>query len=221
MSEFARADMDRFSNLKEFSNHWERRGWWPGRRGYYWYLTFADETALQDLANKCQEVMRSPQFDLTPLSDLHLTLGRISFDDTITFQELAIIEAAARSACSRISSFRLDVGPLTGSETALRLSVSPWGPINSLRFTLDAITASILPREEEVSPEPFLPHIGIAYCNSRILAPPIVSRTQVTHSFPDVQVSISNLALVLLERGEQSYDWTILATVSLSPESSC
>ena len=34
-------DWQEFQRLDFMGNHWERPGWAPGRRAYYWYITSA------------------------------------------------------------------------------------------------------------------------------------------------------------------------------------
>lgn len=189
------------------TNHWQREGWWPGRSGYYWYLTLGSNSDLRTMAATCQAELTAPHFDLVPTSDLHMTLERVAFEEEIDEEELRSVELAAEEACKRIEPFTISVGPLAGSAGAVSFSASPRSPLATLRQALDdATTRAFAGRGEPENPN-FRPHVGIAYCNDHPAAQPIVEVVRHLRRLPPVAVTIGSAALVVLTRDLRAYRW--------------
>src|SRR5712691_5433248 len=121
--------LERFRQLRWLHNHWSRP---IGPRAYYWYLTFENSPELHRLAAECQQALAFPYYDLTPLSDLHLTLDRIAFDGDITPDQLGTIETAARRACREVLPFDVTIGCLGGTAGAVGFTAFPARPIREL-----------------------------------------------------------------------------------------
>jgi len=188
--------------------HWDRPGWWPGRRAYYWYLTFGGESELREIAATCQAELSAPYFDPVRLDDLHMTLERIAFDDEINEATLTQIAAAAADMCRKTPTFSIYVGPLAGSSGAISFSASPYSTIAELRSTLDAARRSVLGRATNPSDSTrFRPHIGIAYCNETVPADQIVDTVQSLRELPIVEVRVRAASIVTLTREQSSYRW--------------
>lgn len=215
MGTYSDADWQRFSGLPSLTNHWNRNGWWPGRRGYYWYLTFEHEADLQLMAKRCQEAIRAPWFDLVPTDFLHMTLDRIAFTDDISMQELRDIQLAAANACQDIAPFPVDIGPLAGSNGALSFSASPTGRITNLWSTLRRVTSATL-RGEDSDDDTLRPHVGIAYCNTDIPATPVIEAVKSLRQLQPVTVTVRHASLVLLIRDQRAYRWEVQQRIPLS-----
>jgi 2'-5' RNA ligase len=200
------ADWIAFSSLTRMTSHWNRPGWWPGRGAYYWYLTFAGESGLHEIAARCQEEVHSPYFDLVPLHDLHMTIERIAFNDEMDESELERVASAARIACRELSPFAIRVGPLAGSQGAISFSASPHSALAMLRNTLDTATRTVLATVGPTNPR-FRPHVGIAYCNSNILAESAISTVGRLRNLPIVEATVRSASLVSLTREQNSYRW--------------
>ncbi|MEX5710656.1 2'-5' RNA ligase family protein [Parafrankia sp. FMc6] len=209
-------DWHRFTSLDRLDNHWDRPGWTPGRRSYHWMLTFENATELHTLADRCQQRLRLPVLDPVPPDGLHLTLRRLAFTDQIG---RADVDRAVEQTCVRLAGvepFSLAVGPLAGSSGAVRFSVLPWAPVVAVRDGLiEAITAVLGPAAVVVKPNGFRPHVGIAYCNSRTDAHPIISAVRELRELPPVRVTVGAVALVELRREERAYRWDTSARVRL------
>jgi len=208
-------EWDAFCRLESMNNHWDRPGWSEGRRAYYWYLT-VDDAQVIELAARCQAELDLPYLDLVPLDHLHLTVKRLGFEDEIAAKDVTIAQAAALSAAKSIPPFALEVGPLAGSAGAVRLSVDPWRPVNQLRSALgDALkNTSRTPRTPPAAE--FRPHIGIAYCNAAVAARPLRNIIERLRPLPRVTVRIDHCQLVLLERRDHAYRWSLLDRIRLS-----
>ncbi len=199
-------------------NHWDRAGWWPGRSGYYWYLTFNFDSELQSAATWCQERLSAPYFDLVPASDLHMTLDRVAFEEEIDEERLAAVERAGTAACRALEPFSVNVGPLAGSAGAISFSVSPRAPLAALRQALDDATTRAFPQRGLPENPDFRPHVGIAYCNAEIPASPIIETVRLLRELPPVTIQIAAASLVVLTRDEQAYRWTERRRFTLGPE---
>lgn len=208
------ADWHAFSALERMMSHWDRAGWWPGRSGYYWYLTFEDASPLRSLATRCQQVFAEHVgFDLVPTNDLHMTLDRIGFEDEVTKSQLSLISRGVELAASQWAPLTITVGPLAGSSGALSFSASPKDSINTLRLELSRVSQQF---SEAVLSEPaFRPHIGIAYCNSSLPAGPIIETVSQLRQIAPIQVPVTQVSLVRLTRLERAYRWSVHQRVRL------
>jgi 2'-5' RNA ligase len=196
-------------------NHWDRRGWWPGRRAYYWYLTFEHQPELQELARICQvAIEKFPSFNLVPLEYLHMTLDRVGFADEITDDDLLAAEKVTANATRHMRPFTISVGPLAGSTGALSFSASPRQPIDRLRLSIAQEAAKVV---RTIAPDGshFRPHVGIAYCNQSISAGPVIETVRSLRQLAPVTVRVNNVSLVRLTREQQAYTWSAVRTFPL------
>ena len=197
-----------FSSLDRMKSHWDRPGWWPGRRAYYWYLTFASEPKLHEIAAQCQAELESPHFDLVALTDLHMTIERIAFEDEIDMSILERVASAAREACRALPQLPLHIGPLAGSSGAISFSASPHAVIGQLRDTLVAATKTILGEANAPHNARFRPHVGIAYCNRDVAAGPIIDTIRrIRRRMPIIDANVHAASLVALTREQNAYRW--------------
>jgi 2'-5' RNA ligase len=208
-----RDGLERFRSIQWLHNHWARPA---GPRAYYWYLTFEDSPALHSLARECQDAIAFPYYDLTPVPDLHLTLDRIAFDGAITPDQLAAIEAAAIDACRKVAPFPVTVGALGGTRGAIGFTAFPVQPVRDLRDALRAATLSVCP-QAPVRRSEFHPHVAIAYANSDgIPAAEAIAAVEKLHATARAEVTVTDVALVLLERRQRSYAWHPVARIPLA-----
>ncbi|WP_369335524.1 2'-5' RNA ligase family protein [Dactylosporangium aurantiacum] len=191
-------------------NHWDRPGWTPGRRAYYWYLTW-DSPDLRDLAEQCQSQLELPYLDPVPLDALHLTMPKLAWEDEISPAEVQAVIRRATQHCASSKSFTLKAGPLAGSPGAVRFSVTPWDPVLDLYQRLRL--ANLADRTDDSVP--FRPHIGVAYCNSRQTPDLLIPKVQALRELPTVELYTASVDLVLLRREGRTYRWSTCATVPL------
>lgn len=212
---FNPGELERFRNIQWLHNHWSRP---MARPAYYWYLTFENYLNLHSLGRQCQDAIDFPYYDLTPLRDLHLTLDRVAFAADITSEILGDIEAAALDACQQMSTFDITIGPLGGTPGAIGFAASPAEPIESLRAALRAATLAVYP-DAPVRRSKFHPHVAIAYANSdNVPAVDVIAAVEKLNATAraDVTVTVSDAALVLLERQPRSYGWQAVSRVPLA-----
>jgi 2'-5' RNA ligase len=205
---------ERFRSLRSLTNHWSRP---IGPPAYYWYLTFEHSAELQSLAERCQQAIAFPYYDLTPISELHLTLDRIAFEGQITREQLDAIEAAARLACRNEPPFQIMISLLGGVSGAIGFTAFPEQPIRHLRDTVRAATLSICP-DASVRQASFHPHIAIGYANTDGVpaADVIAAVDKLNASAARVQILVDHVSLVRLERVARSYAWQTVSRIVLS-----
>ena len=209
----ARDDWQRFRYVTSMVDHWNRPGWSRGREAYYWYLTF-DSLQLARLARQCQNDLKFPYLDAVPLNGLHLTLPKIGWSDEVTDDEVRRITERARELCLELKEFRLSVGPLSGSPGAVRFSVAPWRPLQSLserlRKAIEAVRGTSCEEPE------FRPHIGIAYCNRVVPTDELITRITRLRSLPPVEVAVDRVKLVRVRRQDKTYVWSTISKLPLA-----
>ncbi len=203
-----------FGDIQRLRNHWSG----PARpRAYYWYLTFADDAAVCDLAARSQQALAFPYYDPVPPHGLHMTLGRIAPEGGITAAQLTSVSAAARLACQAVAPFRISLGNLSGTRGAVGFAATPVALIRQLRDALRTATLSACPGTCEDRDET-IPHVTIAYGNTDdVPATEVIAAVQqLNASRARAEAMIDKAALVLLERRQRSYTWELLAQVSLT-----
>ncbi|MDQ4033957.1 MAG: 2'-5' RNA ligase family protein [Actinomycetota bacterium] len=211
-------DWDRFRQLSQLGNHWERPGWSNHRHSYHWLLTFEHASEIHELAAQCQEPFCAlPQFNLVPLESLHLTLERLAFADELLPVSLEAAADFVSQRCRDLAPFRLRIGWLAGSTGAIRFTALPVEPVVKVRDIVLAQAASVDVHKNApaCSADRFWPHVSIAYSNTAQLAAPIAVRIEALRSLPPAEVLITSLALVELRREERAYHWEVLERVEL------
>jgi 2'-5' RNA ligase len=204
-----------FKSLTCLTNHWDRPGWPAGRRAYFWYVTFAESAPLRSLAARCQDVLAMESLDPIPLADLHMTIDPVGPEEEFTSSQISAIGRAARQACQGFSKINLSIGPLAGSDGAIRFSATPQQPIFELRRLLRSAVTDCAPSTMFTTKE-FRPHVGIAYSNSSMPAAPVIRIVESLRSLPTVPTLVSEASLVLLERRERAWTWTTAERVPFS-----
>jgi len=203
-----------FGNIQLLRNHWSG----PARpRAYYWYLTFADDAAVCDLAARAQQALAFPYYDPVPPHGLHMTIDRIAPEGGLTAAQLNSVSATARLACQAISPFRISLGELSGTRGAIGFDVTPVAPISQLRDTLRAATLSVR-QDAAAAREEMIPHITIAYGNTDGVpaADAIAAVEKLNASMPRAEATIRQATVILLERRQRSYTWELLSQVPLT-----
>ncbi|UGT63138.1 2'-5' RNA ligase family protein [Nocardia asteroides] len=207
-------DWAAFRQLEQVADHWTLKPWAPGQTGFYWYLTFADPT-LVALATRCQKELDRDGIDPVPLDGLHLTLLGIGKSDFLSSAQLSAITAVARGRLRGIRPFHLEIGPLTGSRSALRFSVAPWDDLLALHSALREATAAVCSSAGITQTSQFRPHIGIGYINTPQSATRLIEDVAALRHFPPVSAEVTEVRLVQLRRDGKRYRWTDRAIVAL------
>ncbi|MGY2036644.1 2'-5' RNA ligase family protein [Nocardia gipuzkoensis] len=207
-------DWTAFRQLGTLHDHWTLKSWEPGQSGYYWYLTF-DDPALTDLAERCQKSLSDDGIDPVPLDALHMTLLSVGKVGDVSGEQLAGIVDAARARLAGVEPFDVEVGPLTGSRSALRFSVTPWDSLLKLHRTLREATATHRPTSRLAETTELRPHLGIGYINRPQNAAALIADVAALRDLPPVTVQVSKVDLVELRRDGRQYRWTDRAVLPL------
>lgn len=205
-------DWSAFEGVSEMRDHWQRAGWSPGTRAYYWLLSITDR-AFTDQAAHCQDAVRGlGALDLISPSDFHATLGRIGLVDAVREDQLDRLVQVVRADPPQ--AFPLTAMPLTGSRGALRYSVAPWTPVVDLHGRLVAASDAVgLPTMKPSSR--LRPHIGIGYVNRLLPAGPVRDAVEPLRALPAVHLLIDRIDLVELRREPAAYKWRVIHTIQL------
>lgn len=209
-------DWQAFHRLSLMENHWQRRGWTPGRRSYHWMLGLDGADDVQRLAQQCQMQLPPAVLDLVPLDALHLTMGRIGFTDELARTAALTVADEAVLHCRESASFPLTVGPLAGSKGALRFSVVPWSSISLLHRQLTTATRAVLGEQCVMDTSRFRPHLSIAYVNTAVPVASLLPTLEQLRAPPTVAVTVSSVALVELRREERTYRYEEVDRMTLS-----
>ncbi|QNT92366.1 RNA 2',3'-cyclic phosphodiesterase [Streptomyces griseofuscus] len=205
-------DWAAFDRVEEMSNHWDRRGWTPSTRAYYWMLVFPAGSALAEHARNCQDEIRDLNFDSIDADGLHLTLGRIGTIEEVSLEQLDTL--LATTAAMPTGRFRLQAVPMTASRGAVRYSVAPWTPVLDLHSQLSVAGAQRqLPFRKPTAA--LRPHIGIAYCNRPTDASIVREAIRPLRDIDSVSLPVDHLHLVEMRREDRAYRWHVIDQVDL------
>lgn len=208
----AAEELDRFRGIVQLRNHWAR----PQRpRTYYWYLTFEDCALLRDLINRCRSILNLPYYDPTPADDLHVTIDRAMPAEDVPPDKLHAIEAVARAACRSIRPFDVSIGAIGGTASAIGFRVVPDAPIRHLRDVVRNATLSVDPNAPVKDDSTFRPHMAIAYSNSDVSASQAFAEVEQLSRLRPVELTVKEVALVLLDRAQRSYSWHAVSRIPL------
>jgi 2'-5' RNA ligase len=209
-------DWQAFRNLTYMENHWQRGGWTPGRRSYHWMLSFHQAEDIQRLAERCQTQLPPSGLDLVPLDALHVTLGRIAFTDEIPKETALAIADVAVPRCQSLVPLMLTIGPLAGSQGAIRFSVAPWSPLLTLHRELVAATHAVIGDQCVMDTSQFRPHLSIAYANAEVPIASLVPVLERLRELPPVTTVVPSVALVELRREGLKYVYDIMEELGIA-----
>ncbi|GAD81845.1 2'-5' RNA ligase family protein [Nocardia asteroides] len=213
----AHSDWNAFTTVEDLRDHWSVKQWAPGHTGCYWYLTL-DDPALRELTADYQHKLTHPALDPVPLDALHLTLTGIGSTTTVTDTQIDNLIPLAQDRLADLRPFDLTCGPLTGSRSAVRLSVSPWDPLLELHQLLVTATAESIPSFAPTAAtrcNRFRPHLGIAYNNTDRPAAELIETVAALRNTDPVTVHVARVELVVLRREGHSYRWNTHAVVPI------
>ena len=187
-----------------------------GLLGYYWFLTFEQAPELHALTKECQTAIDGRYFDLTPVDGLHLTLDRIAYNGGSTPERLSLVASAAREACRDQRPFTVTFDRVTNLRSAIGFNVSPIQQVRNLRDTLRAATLSVSP-DAPVKVSASDPHVTIAYpsCDETSAADAAATAERINATIYGVDVTIAEVAMVLLERHMRGYSWKVVVRIPL------
>ncbi|MFD9773396.1 2'-5' RNA ligase family protein [[Kitasatospora] papulosa] len=209
-------DWNAFQTVGRMTNHWERPGWVPGHRAYYWMLTFPDEPELIDQARRCQQALADLDMDEVPHDGLHITMNKIGSCADV---EPRTVDLLAHVAGGRLGSrFELRAEPMAGSKGAIRFSVTPWTQLVELHTALHRAGQDAgVPGGRPSSL--FRPHLGILYNNRERRAAPVIDAVSDLRKRPSVALHLKRVDLVELRREGRTYRWDVLHSLALSDRS--
>jgi hypothetical protein len=198
------------------SPHIHERERHVGLLGYYWFLTFEQAPEFHSLTKECQQAIGSTYFAPTPVDGLHLTLDRIAYYGESTPAQRDLITTAALHTCQELSPFSMTMERLGNLGGAIGFNVMPTEHVHNLRDTLRAATLSIVP-DAPVKTAASDPHVTIAYpvLDGRSTMAAATADT-INATIRGVDVTVTEAAMVLLERREHSYEWDVVTRIPLA-----
>lgn len=210
-------DWDAFQAVERMTNHWDRPGWAPGHRAYYWMLTFPKEPELIDQARSCQQALADLDMDEVPHDGLHITMNKIGSCADV---ESGTVDALAQLADGTLGGdFEIRAEPMAGSKGAIRFSVTPWTQLVELHTALHRAGQDAgVPGGKSSSL--FRPHLGILYNNRVRHAAPVIDAVAPLRNRPSVALQVQRVDMVELRREGRAYRWRVLHSLALSDRSS-
>lgn len=207
------ADWSAFAGIERMSNHWDRPGWGPGKRSFYWMITFAGARELADEALWCQRELSAFGLDPVPTDGLHITLNKIGPTGQVCREQLDELAHGVRGTLG--GPLRLLAHPMAGSRGAVRFTVTPWTGLVSLHAALArAGERAGVPGGAETAL--FRPHLGILYHNCDRPAVDLIEAVAALRDRAPVEVVVDSVQLVELRRQDRAYRWEIVHEVALN-----
>lgn len=205
------------TELEPMRDHWWwRPGWKVGRSFYTWHITFADQHEAHALVKHYEPVLAQlPMLDPVPVKWLHLTLQGIGFTDEVSRGDVDRIVEAARTRCAALKPFSLTIGPAHVDPETIQMPCRPLEPVAELRLAIRSAIGDVWGVENVPEREDgFRAHVSLGYSNA---AGPTLSVYQALTAHPSttVNVMVSSVSLIDLNRDHRAYEWDDVATVQL------
>ncbi|MGW6145787.1 2'-5' RNA ligase family protein [Streptomyces sp. NPDC055140] len=209
-------DWDAFKSVHRMTSHWDRPGWAPGDKAYYWMLAFPEEQELISQARSYQQDLAGLGMDEVPHDGLHITMNRIGSCADV---EPSTVDSLAQQADGTLGgAFDIRAEPMAGSRGAIRFSVTPWTPLVELHTTL--YRAGQRAGVEGGRPSSlFRPHLGILYNNRERPAAPVIDAVAVLRHRPVTALPVVHVELVELRQEDRTYRWQVLHKLTLPSRS--
>ncbi|MCY0932106.1 2'-5' RNA ligase family protein [Streptomyces sp. H27-H1] len=206
------ADWAAFRSIGRMSDHWDRPGWSPGHRAYYWMLAPSGASGLAAEALACQEALAELGMDPVPPEGLHVTMVKIGNRDQVTEIQLDVLAASVRGALG--APFRVAAYPMTGSRGAIRFTLAPWRNLVAVHAVLtQAGVRAGVPGGRPTAG--FRPHLGVLYNNrDRDAAAPVQAVGALRGRGP-VEFMVDAVQLVELRREARTYRWDTVREIAL------
>jgi len=179
-------------------SHWASTAplWSHGDDVIAWHVVFDGQ--LDFLANWLAPMLDRPYLSPVPPQWLHLTVKGVSRAGKVAEDELARLVAAAQERCAVLEPIDALLGPVRVVDEGVTADAVPREPLVAL---YDA-----LPGDDDGD---FWPHVTFAYANAEAEMDEVEA-----NAFEAVRIDA--VALLRLRRGEELYDWDVLATVPLA-----
>jgi 2'-5' RNA ligase len=192
---------------------WHRPGRRPGRLQYHWHILFRDQPTVHELVAAAQRKLAGlPGLDLVPLQWLHLTTLVTGFADEVPTQAVDTMVTTAQQLLAAEDPIRVSLGRVFYHPEAVVLLVEP---ADALQPVLSAV--QIATREAgsggHSDPDPWRPHISIAYSNGSGPAAPVIEALGLR--VPPTEITIGSVSLVAQAQVGHSWQWQPVAEVRL------
>lgn len=181
---------------------------------YAWHFTFDGQAALHELVDGYQERLAGlPGLDPIPRQWLHLTTQGIGFTDEVPDADIEAIIEASRERLTGVPQAVVKMGPAVVDPEVVRLEVRPVDALTPVRQALRDAIAAVRGGEQVGESDEWTPHVSVAYSNAdgpmepylKVLDPPL----------EPVNVEISDVRLIVLERDTHLYQWRTRTVVAL------
>jgi hypothetical protein len=199
--------------VAEMADHWWwRPGWRPGRRKYYWLVTFPDAPRVQSLAAAARARLAGlPGMDLVPGPWLHLTTQAIGFTDEVGDDDLAAIAAAGRARLARVAPPAVTIGPAQVLSEGIVCDAVPAAALDPVRDAVRAALGDVRGPARVPGRAEWWPHVSFGYASAAGPAAPFAAALD---GFTAVAShTVSALTLVRLGRDHHQWEWDVHATV--------
>lgn len=208
------------AELEPMRNHWWwRPGWKVGRSFYTWHFTFADQPSVHQLVDDYAQLLSTlPTLDPVPVRWLHLTTQGIGFTDEVSRGDVDRIVVAARNRCAELKPFSVTLGPSDVDPEVIFLPVRPVTPLAQVRDAIRDAIGDVWGQDNVPEPaDGFRPHVSLAYSNAAGPIEPVAEAVS-AYAARTAEVTVSSVSLIDLNRDNQAYEWTDIATVALNSQ---
>ena len=203
--------------MADMADHWWwRPGWRPGRRKYYWLVTFAAAPAVQAYAAAARARLAGlPAMGLVPGQWLHLTTQAVGFADEVSDADLAAVAAAAGERLARVAPPAVTIGPARVVTEGIVCDVTPAAPrapaLAPVRDAVRSAVGDVRGAARVPGPDEWWPHVSLGYASA---AGPAAPFEAALNGFTGtVAHTVTAIDLVRLGRDDRRWEWEACATV--------
>ena len=193
---------------------WWRPGWRPGRRMYYWHVTFPEAPEVQALAAAARERLAGlPGMDLVPGQWLHLTTQASVSPTRWATATWRRSPARHGRRLARVAPPQVVIGPARVMTEGIVCDARPAGSLTPVRDALRAAIGDVWGPARVPGRSEWWPHVSLGYASAAGPAGPFEAALA---GFTDVAPhTVSAIQLIRLGRDHHLWEWDVCATVPL------
>ncbi|TDC38067.1 2'-5' RNA ligase family protein [Actinomadura sp. KC345] len=179
----------------------------PGQGTLYWHILMGDHPEAQDLAQDAQERLADiPGLHITPTEWLHITTHVAGPTEEITDAQQHDMLAMAQGLLTKIPPVNVTLDRILYHPEAIAVAVQPTDPLARIREAIQEATLKVTGSEGSTEgPEPWTPHMTIAYSETDQPAGPLI--TALGRELPTRRIIIDTVTLVDQRGAERRWDW--------------
>ena len=197
-----------------FAGRWDN----PTRLSYddsvCWHLLLGGNPAVREAtAAVAKRLEWFPNLSMTPQRWLHVTVARIGPVDVVTADDRARMLALAQRALTHVAPVVVTLQRVFYHPEAITLELAPAGALAPVLSAARESAREALGQRAPDDSGDWAPHLTLGYSTADQPAGPVIA--ELGRVLPSLEVTISEMSLVVQNGPEDGWDWRVEGTARL------